>query len=107
MEYELKRINVWPVIKIVFLISFFLGAIIGIFYTLIIAIVGNLIQQLTGEGLDFFFEMPGGITLFFIILFFATFTSLINSILSSIFIGIYNLMAHWIGGFRVDLDTES
>ena len=107
MEYEIRRINTWSVIKIVFLVSFFIGALIGIFYALILSFINNLIQQFAVDEIEQGLRSLNVLTPFFLILFFAIFTSISNSIISAIFIGIYNFMAQWIGGIKIDIKPFS
>ena len=104
MEYEIKRINAWSIIKIVFLVSFLLGALIGIFYALILTIFNNLISNI-----DFGYDLQplGVISLFFLIIFFAIFISITNSIISVIFVGSYNFLASCIGGIKLDVKLHN
>ena len=107
MEYEIKRINAWSVIKFVFLISFFIGTLIGIFYALILSIVCNLIQNITINELGLGVKSLNEISLFFLIIFFAIFISISNSIMSAIFIGTYNFIAQWLGGIKIALKLNN
>ena len=106
MVYELRRINVWSVIKIVFLVSFFLGALIGIFYAFTLAMIDQLFQSFGEDELDLALNFFSGTSLFFLILFFAIFTSVFNSVISAAFVSSYNLLAHWIGGLKFDVTSS-
>ena len=103
MNYEIKRINVWSVIKIVFLISFCLGALIGVFYALFLSIVTSVIQNLTTEIIDTGFGSFSGIGIFFVIIATAFFIAISNTIFCAFFICVYNITAQWSGGFKVEL----
>jgi len=103
MEYEIERINAWSVIKIVFLISFFAGALIGIFYALILSTVSNLFQHIVIEEIGNDIEPLGTYAIFIMIVFLAIFVSIANSIISVVLVGSYNLLSQWIGGIKFDL----
>lgn len=107
MEYEIKRINVWSIIKIVFIISFLIGVLIGIFYALILTTIGNLIQDFVVNEYDFAAKPINTFSVFFLILFCAVIVSISNSILSAIFIICYNVVVQWIGGVKVELNLTT
>jgi len=101
MEYEIKRINSWSIIKIVFIISFLIGLFIGVIYSFTINIIGNILLQLTFDEL--IVEPLSAISIFFLIIIIALFTSILSGSVTFVFVIIYNFTAHWIGGIKVEL----
>jgi len=101
MEYEIKRINSWSIIKIVFIISFLIGLFIGVIYSFTINIIGNILLQLTFDEL--IVEPLSAISIFFLIIIIALFTSILSGSVTFVFVIIYNLTAQWIGGIKVEL----
>ena len=50
MKYELKRIHIWSVAKMTFLITLILGLLMSLFYIVSLSLVQNLIGYI-GEGI--------------------------------------------------------
>jgi len=104
MTYEVKRIDVWSVVKIAFILGGIFGLLAGILYAMMLAMIGGFLSQLGGE----FGAMPGltgavGIvTIFFMVLFYAV----VGAVITAIFTWIYNLLAKGMGGIRFNLEQE-
>jgi len=106
MEYEIRRIQVWSVVKIVFIIFFIVGAFVGIFYAMMTAVVSNLFMEMAGDELEYGQRVAGFFSPFFMILFFALFSATVNAVLSAFIVLFYNVFAQLTGGFRVDLNVQ-
>ena len=105
MKVELKRIDIWPVIKIVFILSLLIGFFIGVIYGGIFLLVDAFSQVAIDSGFDEFASIGAGFVLFMILGF--TFgIATLNSISAMIFVVLYNLLAGSFGGFRVDLESK-
>ena len=78
MEYEIRRIQVWSVVKIVFIIFFIVGAVAGIFYAMMTAVVSNLFMEMSGDELEYGQRVMGFFGPFFMILFFAIFSATVR-----------------------------
>lgn len=104
MEFELKTINIWSVVKIVFVISLAIGALIGIFNAFIFTFINSIFQNTYIDELNITYS---SISIFYMIMFFAISISLFHSVLSIIFIGCYNLISNWIGGIKFDLHISN
>lgn len=104
MDYEIKRINIWSVVKIVFIISFISGAFIGILYTMLASIMSNVFMELSGDEFEYGQHFWDFLSPFFLILFFAIFWAIFNSVLSASAVVSYNAFAHLVGGVRVELN---
>jgi hypothetical protein len=100
MRYELQRIEIWSVIKIIFIISLFLGSLISIFYAGLFFIMSAFGNALAPAEFASFVPMGGAMAIGIIV--FGTITIAITyTIAAVVFIGIYNLLARWVGGFKV------
>ena len=104
MEYEIKRINTWPIVKIVFLFSFIFGAFIGISYAFILSFINSFFQYFNFE--DITVQAFNTNEIFFLIIFTAIFTAVISCIISIILVGVYNLSSRWIGGIKLELKSS-
>ena len=105
MTYEIKKIDVWSVVKIAFILYGIFGLIFGLFYAVILTMLGGILSQLGGEfgemsGL--FTGAVGIVTAFFMALFYAV----IGSIFTAIFVWLYNVLAKLTGGIRFNLEGE-
>ncbi|MCK4857020.1 MAG: DUF3566 domain-containing protein [candidate division Zixibacteria bacterium] len=105
MKYELKRIAVWPVIRITFMLSLVLGFITGIFYAIFITMFAFLPMQMGGTfGSEPDLPMAvGGILLVIMPIFMAGFMAVINTIMAIITTLVYNLAARLTGGLEWEL----
>jgi len=102
MKYELKRIDIWPIVKIVFIFSLLLGFFIGILYAGIFLMVDTFSQVAAESGFDEMGSLGGGFA--FIVLFGCTFgVSFIYTVGAIIYVVLYNLLAGSLGGFRFEL----
>ncbi|HHM23805.1 MAG TPA: hypothetical protein ENJ23_02040 [Bacteroidetes bacterium] len=101
---ELKKLDVWSVIKIAFLLSLTLGLVIGFFYFSLLSLIGQIAGTLGGEEMQL--ENFGAGMGLFIAIFIAIFTALFYTLVSAILAVLYNLFASWAGGIRVKLDVE-
>jgi hypothetical protein len=108
MTYEIKKIDVWSVVKIAFILYAILGLIIGLFYAVILTMLGGIISQLGELGGEFgqmtgFFTGAVGIVMAF---FMALFYAVIGAIFTAIFVWLYNILAKLTGGIRFNLEGE-
>lgn len=103
MTYEVKRFDLLTVFKVSFLIYLTVGFLLGILYGLIlmkmISAFGPLLESPVFEG----FGQIGVMAAFTLALFIAVFMAVIWSVITVIAAGIYNLLAGWVGGLRLEL----
>jgi len=102
---ELKKVDVWSVVKIAFILSFFLGLVFGIIYLIVMFTISQFAGVL-GQGIETEALRFGGLIGFFVVIFIAVFTSVFYTIISAILTALYNLISGWTGGIRVTLSTE-
>lgn len=107
MTYEIKKIDVWSVVKIAFIINGIFGLIFGLFYAVILTMLGGFLSQFGefgefGEMTGFFTGAVGILMAFFMALFYAV----LGAIFTAIFVWLYNVLAKLTGGIRFNLETE-
>ncbi|KPK98098.1 MAG: hypothetical protein AMJ90_10000 [candidate division Zixibacteria bacterium SM23_73_2] len=102
MKFELKRVDVWSATKISFFLNGFLGLIFGLFYALILAMVGSIIEPISGGEIESLGALTGAFGIFFAIIL-AIFSAVTGGITVAILAWIYNIFARWIGGIEMDL----
>jgi hypothetical protein len=104
MTYEMKKIDVWSVVKIAFFLYGIFGLLFGLFYAIILTMLGGILSQMGGE-----FESLRGLTGalgIFMAFFLALFYAVIGAVATAIFTWIYNLLAKGLGGIKFYLEQE-
>lgn len=104
MTYEIKKIDVWSVVKIAFILSGIFGLLAGLLYAVLLTLVGGILSQLGGE-----FEAMKGLTGavgIFMAFFLALFYAVIGAVGAAICTWIYNLLARGLGGVKLYLEQE-
>lgn len=104
MTYEIKRIDVWSVVKIAFILCGIFGLLAGILYAIMLTMVGGLLGQIGGE----FGAMRGltGAVGIIMVFFLALFYAVVGAVAAAIFGWIYNLLAAGLGGIKFHLEQE-
>ncbi len=107
MTYEVKRFDLLSVFKISFLIYLVIGFMVGILYALVLlkmmAAFGPLLE---GEMFRDVGQL-GMVGALGLSLFMAFIMAIIWSIITVIAAGVYNVLAGFIGGLRLELDEIS
>ena len=104
---EIKRIELWSLFKIAFLLYACLGLVVGLFYGLFMIVAGAISSAIGDElgdipGLGFF----GGLLGLFLIPLFAMLYGAVGSVFVTIVGVLYNLMAKIGGGLRFETDVQ-
>ncbi len=112
MLLEIKKVNVWSVVKVSFVVCAILGFVIGLLYGFIILSLGSLLSSLTNEE----FGPLGGLYsggvgavffIFFMPLLFAFIFSVFYGVIITGFLGwLYNVVAKFTGGARFNVDES-
>jgi hypothetical protein len=105
MKYELKRISVWSVIKVSFLVNLVVGFLMGILYAFFIMIFAFL--PMTFMPSEVRSEVPiaaSGILLIIVPIFVAGMAAIFNTIFAAIAALVYNLAAKLVGGLEWTLE---
>jgi len=101
MTYELKRVDVWSIVKIAFLICAVAGLIGGLIYTIILSLIGGLLSMMGGTEFEEISGFFSGLFGFFVAFLFAFFYAVVGSIVAAILSWMYNLFARVVGGARL------
>ncbi len=104
MTYEIKRIDIWSVVKISFILCGVFGFIAGILYAMMLTMVGGFLSQMGGE----FGAMRGltGALSIFMVFFLAVFYAVLGAVFTAVFAWLYNLLARGLGGVKFYLEQE-
>jgi hypothetical protein len=104
MTYEIKKIDIWSMVKIAFVLGGIFGLFAGILYAMMLTMIGGLLSQMSGEfgGMPGLTGAVGIIAIFFMVLFYAV----LGAVGTAIFTWIYNLLAKGMGGIRFHLEQE-
>lgn len=102
--YLLKKIPLWPAIKMAFLVFIILGIVIGIFYAVLLSTWGALMSSFADSGFGGQFGMLRSLG-FVLIPVIAIMYAIFGTIVIAIWVLIYNLIASVIGGVEFVLET--
>ncbi|MBN2008666.1 DUF3566 domain-containing protein [candidate division KSB1 bacterium] len=102
MKCELTRIDGWSVIKIVFIVFFLIGALSGAFSALVFVLFNSVLQNAMYDGDAMQITPSSSSATFFFILGISLSTAFAAAFISLIFVTIYNFLARWLGGLRVE-----
>jgi len=101
--HVLKRIPLWPLIKMAFLIFLIIGIVIGVFYAVLLSTWGALMSSFAGSSLAGEFGILRNLG-FVLIPVIAILYAIIGTIVVAIWALIYNLMASVAGGIELVLE---
>lgn len=103
--FVLKKVPLWPVIRMGFILFLVLGVIIGVFYALIISSFGFLAGALneTATGGELAFMRSLGFVLIPVV---AIVYAIFATIVVAIWVLMYNLLASVVGGVELVLDEQ-
>ena len=105
MTFEIKRIPLAPVIKIAFVLYFVFLFLVMMLYTAFMATILNTLGGLLGE-----FDIPigtlSGFPLFVAALFMAFFAAIMNTVITSVVVILYNAISGYIGGVKLEIHSE-
>ena len=104
MKYELSRIEIWPVVKIVFFLSLLLGFFIGILYAGMFLMMDMFSNVALESGFDDYSSFGSGFVVILLIGCTLGF-SFLYTLGAMIGVVFYNVLAGSIGGLRFDLQS--
>ena len=104
MTYEVKKIDIWSVVKIAFILCGIFGLLAGILYAVVLTMVGGLLGQMGGE-FGAMRSLTGAVSVI-MVFFLALFYAVVGAVAAAIFGWIYNLLARGMGGVRLHLEQE-
>ena len=106
MIYQIRRVNVWSLMKVTFVIFAVLGLIVGLFYAIFFAFMGQMMELGGPSELSRMSGLFSGIMGIFVGLFLAIFYAVFGSLMTAFFAGLYNLLARGFGGIELHLETQ-
>jgi hypothetical protein len=104
MIYEVRRVDIWSVVKIAFILCGIFGLLAGILYAFMLTMVGGLLGELGGE-FGAMRSLTGAVS-FIMVIFLAFFYAVFGAVAAAIFGWIYNILARGLGGIRLNLEQE-
>ena len=111
MNWEIKRIDLWSAIKISFVANAVLGFILGLFIGLMTAALSEFLAPfiaMSGQDVEQLSSASGAGMVIFMPFFMAFFMAVVYGvILTGILVGLYNLVAKFAGGIKVNLEQQS
>lgn len=105
MRFELKRLAVWPFIKVSFFLNLIIGFIIGLLYAMFFGLIVSIMSSFPGmpqQELDVQ-NLPIGVMMVILPIAFSLMGAFFNTILGTIAILIYNAVARMAGGLELEL----
>jgi hypothetical protein len=103
--FVLKRIPLWPVIRMAFVVFIIIGIVIGVFYALMLSMWGALMSSFTDAGFGEQLGMLRGLG-FVLIPVIAILYAVFGTIVVAIWTIVYNLIAAVVGGVELVLEES-
>ncbi|MFZ1683520.1 MAG: hypothetical protein WAU88_05240 [Candidatus Zixiibacteriota bacterium] len=106
MKYELRRIPVFPVIKVTFLVSLVLGFAVGLLAAMFIVPLVAMMSRLgsAGDGMPSS-DIPFGVLAIFLPILYAVLLAVMNSLMVLVATGAYNVIVRFAGGIELELES--
>ncbi len=104
MRYEIKRLEIWPIVKIAFIISLLFGFFMGLLNAAFFLLVDAIAQTVARAGFDNSQTFDSSFVAF-ILMFSTLFVAFLSTFAAMVLTGLYNLFAGWFGGFIVELKS--
>jgi hypothetical protein len=106
MKYEVRHIDYWPVVRIAFLLCGVMGFIFGLFYAILLSIIGGILDMVGGGQFGEISALFSGTFGFFMAFFLAFTYAVLGSIMSAVVVWLYNLFVRIVGGITVTLEPK-
>lgn len=105
MRFELKRLAVWPFIKVSFFLNLIIGFIVGLLYAMFMGLIFSLFSALPGMPQQEFDvkQLPIGVMIIILPIAFSLMGAFFNTIIGTIAVLIYNAVARMAGGLELEL----
>jgi hypothetical protein len=103
--FVLKKIPLWPVIRMSFIVFIIIGIVIGVFYAMMLSMWGALMSSFTDAGLGEQFGVLRGLG-FVLIPVVAILYAVFGTIVVAIWTIVYNLIAAVAGGVELVLEES-
>ena len=103
--FVLKKIPLWPVLKMAFVVFIIIGIVIGVFYAILLSTWGVLMSSFADAGLGSQVSMLRGLG-FILIPVIAIMYAIFGTIVVAIWTIVYNLIAAVVGGVELVLEES-
>jgi hypothetical protein len=103
--FVLKKIPLWPVLKMAFVVFIIIGIVIGVFYAILLSTWGVLMSSFADAGLGSQVTMLRGLG-FILIPVIAVMYAIFGTIVVAIWTVVYNLIAAVVGGIEFVLEES-
>jgi hypothetical protein len=102
---ELKRVDLWSLFKVAFLLYAVAGLVAGIFYAFFLLLAGAFQNAFLGEDFPRLGFLSGALGIVLVPLF-ALFYGALGSVVVTVAGFLYNTFARFVGGIRVSADVD-
>jgi len=102
MTWEVRRIPLWPVAKIGFLLYFALALVVFLLYSIFLGGMMDMVGQMVGQEMSL--PVLSGGALMMVGFFLAVFAAIMYTLLTLLAVIVYNAIASMTGGFHLELD---
>ncbi len=106
MKYEIKNIQIWSVIKIVFIVSLLIGFISSFICFGILIFLTALISSFGAQEYVSAIPVEGSLS-FLLVLFGTIGFAFIHTFIAVFFVVLYNIFSKWLGGFVINLESTN
>jgi len=103
--FVLKKIPLWPVLKMAFVVFIIIGIVIGVFYAILLSTWGVLMSSFADTGFGSQVTMLRGLG-FILIPVIAVMYAIFGTIVVAIWTVVYNLIAAVVGGIELVLEES-
>ena len=107
MRYEVKSLGAWAFVKVSFFLNLIIGFVIGLLYAGFLGLMIFAASAMPFEGMGAAqqdLEAIGPIFLILLPIFCAIGAAIFQTLFGLIIVGVYNLIAKFVGGFEMTLE---
>ena len=103
MRYEIQRVEIWPIVKLVLIISLLFGFFMGLLNAGFVLLVDTMSRTAAHVGFQDVQSFGASFALF-VLMFSTVFIAILSTVAAMILTAFYNLIAAWVGGLVVDIE---
>ncbi len=105
MKLHLKRLSIWPIIKVTFLVSIVFGFLVGLMMALFFGFFMALASSFDPNGAKDFGIASAGIMVVFLPIFYAFAIAVGNTLFALVSAAVYNFVARTMGGLEYEVEV--
>jgi len=107
MRYVIKRLEIWPAVKMTFIGSLVLGVVLCLLYIMAVSLISGVLSTYTTTELGEDFFRLSGMAGMSIVVMIVLSNAISLTVLVVILVVIYNLVSTLGGGLEIDLQPET